>query len=219
MTDQKTVQQQEKKGFFTKLSGFQKFIIISIIIYIFVVSLMVFLKIKEYISLFLLLAFIATPLFLVGLILLMYFFYKKIESNKQLSEYDLKRKLDASTIRPWVKEWFKKNETDDVEILSCVIEHVGTEKSGIKVPIAVLNLQGMTTHKNYWFIVHLYEPNSLNSLVSGLKQREDIERIVERMVYTRPYKPKKERDIETIEGTRIHEEQDIEPPEIDEDKK
>lgn len=200
-----------------EVSTITKVIIISLIIYIIIVSITILLYSKDYISIVALLSIIAVP-FIIGLIIyVLYYINRKLELRNSIDNKN-EQKLNSSTVENWSRKYFREHYATEIEIINNRSRLVGSNKE--LTPVSILKIYGLTTYKYYLFLVNLTDPEGKNTVLDDIHSESDIEREMIHLAYSLPYKPKRIVERETLEGTKVREEEELpEFDEVEDDKK
>ena len=152
------------------------------------------------------------PIFVITIIGLPIYVFLQIKKNKeeQLDIFKQSKKLDATTVLDWTRDYMKKKHHENVELTWKEDMTIGKKDS--LTPIIYLIGISTKTMKKYHILVNLLDPEGRNTIVYGDFSSEELTKMAEKLSYDPPKRTKEIIKVINTDGTIREIERDIEQP-------
>ena len=144
-----------------------------------------------------------------------YIFKLKAQKTEE-NIFNKKRQLDSAGAEQFAVDFFKNKYHDDISIEENLTIQIG--KFGERTPIYCLKLFGTTSHDVYFFLINGLD-SQLYTHGKGLLSDDKKQYFAENLSLAKDVTPKRRKIIESIDGSRIQEEEDLNPPDVEEEIK
>lgn len=188
--------------------------ILGVLISIIIIGFLIWMTVLSVITITALLVTLLILFVAIGIPIILRVIYIRLKGRTHEDDATVK-KLDATTVIPWVTKLMREQFATEIEIISRRITHTGM--SSDRTPICYIKLFGVTSKEYYHVLVNLLEPDALNSVLKGIYSDEQVDLEMEKLSYTPAKIPRRIIKRQSPEGYLTETEEDINPPNVEEE--